>query len=917
MYHFDSDSIDAMLKRKNIRILSLLAFLMLPSLLSAHPLKISSLRILHETEIPKLSLQISETEIRNVLLLQEGDPFDPQKLDQGVSYLKKWGRFSSIHVEKKETPGGVQLTFILKEGLLINNIYIKGTYPFLTNKIQRTLTIHTGELFKPDLMEEQIQKIRNFYERHGYWETQISLIQQINAQNNTINLTFRIQKGNLYRFHTITVHGHTVFPTSYFISKLNPLLAYQPGRFRRKIEDIRKDYISKGYLNARVRIKDLGFDAAEKRVHPILEVIEGKKAALHFRGNSRVSVRTFKSILPLFTQGGYSDYDIESSVKVMTAYYRKLGFKDVQITGEKKDLNEKELLITFLIKEGVQTRVKKISLEGNQEVSSRHIKKNLLTKENTLFERGYYQPRTVEQDFKNLPDILKSYGAPQAQALGQETRFNRFEDKAHVTFTLKEGPLLHLHEVRLEGNHRFTTRQLMHHLKLRNDSIATTEDLNHDKNALTLLYANAGYPYMTVQEKILREEDRTILLYIINEGVEVRIGEILIVGNERSLKKAIKSALLFKKDDLFSYKKVLESERILRRTGSYRSVSIETIGLAEKESTVHLLVKVEEYQKIVLDLGATYNTGTSFNGTLSISHVNLLGTNKRANLTLTGGPFLQSGETILSDPHFLGVPLIASLGSKLARQVRPGFTTVEGSGSFSILKEFTPRLNLLGRYQLIRTFFNNITEPTGLAEENHTTSLISFSVGYDKRDSFADPHNGYVLVGGFDISNKVIASNFNFIQPKGYVAHFVKLFGPFMLMNYVRIEGIQVFGNDTLSRERKLFLGGDYTIRGFEEDSIGPIASDGRPTGGQLLVLETTEIQTRIFKDLKFALFSDNGSLTDNFSQINVDSFRHSAGFGFRYVTPVGPLRLDYGIKLDQKVGESFGRLHFAFGYAF
>lgn len=904
--------------KKYIKSLFLILLLMIPSLLSAQPLKIVSLRIENGTKTPtKSSPQISEAEIRNVILLQEGDPFDSVKLDQAISYLKKWGRFPSVTVEKKETKEGVHLTFFLKEGLLINNIFIRGSYPFLTNRIQRILTIHPGELFNPDLMEEQIKKIRNFYERNGYWETQITFIPSINDKKGTVNLLFKIQKGHLYRLHTITVHGNTIFPTGYFVSKLNPLLAYQPGRFRQKIEEIRKDYRSQGYLNARVRIKDLGINANEKRVHPMLEIIEGKRVIVRFRGNSQVSPRTFKNILPLFTEGGTSDYDIEASLKVMTHYYHKLGFKNVQITSEKKEPNEKEVLLTFFIKEGLQTRVKKIHLEGNHEISSRTLKKNLLTQENTLFEKGYYEPYTVEQDFRNLPDILKSKGATQALALEHETHFNHFGDKAHVTFTLKEGPILRLHEVRFEGNQHFTSKQLLHLLKLRHHSIYNTDTLNSDKNALTLFYANAGYPYMTIQEKIFQEGDYHILSYTLHEGTEVHIGKTLIVGNERSLKSAIEGALLLKKGDRFNYKKILESERLLRRTGSYRSVSIETIGLAEKNPIVHLLVKVEEYRKIVLDLGATYNTGTAFNGTLSLSHVNLLGTNKRANLTVTGGPFLQSGEIILSDPHFVGVPLIASLGSKLVRQVRPGFTTLEGSGSFSILKEFTPQLNLLGRYQLIRTLFNDITDSAGLAEENHTTSLISFSVGYDKRDSFSDPHSGYVLLGGFDISNKIIASNFDFIQPKGYVANFVRLFGPVLLIHYLRIEGIQVFGNDRLSRERKLFLGGDYSLRGFEEDSVGSIASDGRPTGGQFLVLETTEIQTRIFKDFKLALFSDNGSLTDKFSDMNVDSFRHSAGFGLRYTTPVGPLRLDYGIKLDRRASESFGRLHFAFGYSF
>ena len=212
---------------------------------------------------------------------------------------------------------------------------------------------------------------------------------------------------------------------------------------------------------------------------------------------------------------------------------------------------------------------------------------------------------------------------------------------------------------------------------------------------------------------------------------------------------------------------------------------------------------------------------------------------------------------------------------------------------------------------------DQVTDVTGAAERDHTTSKFSFSFNYDRRDSYSDPQKGYVAFAGVDYSNKLIASSFNFLQPKGYFAYYLPLGSRTTLITFVRMEGIKVFGGDQLPRDKKLFLGGDYTVRGFDEDSVGPIGTDGRPAGGQLLISSSSEIQTRLFRNFKLALFLDSGSLTNDFGTVSTASFRHSAGAGLRYVTPIGPLRLDYGFKLDKRVGESVGRLHLAFGYSF
>ncbi len=874
-----------------------------------------------ETRISSITIKngshISEKEIRDILPVREGDLWNDSKKDLIFSLLKKWGRFEKMDLEVHHQGEAVSLDLTLQEGPVISRIDTHGTYPFLSSRIRRLIAVHSGDLYNAQKAEEETKKIRSFYERKGYFGTEVTEKSFPNEKKGTMDLSYKIQKGKRVRMGTITHTGSVLFPHGYFVSKLNPLLFYDPNRLKRNLETIRKDYQKKGFLKARVHLKDLGLDPEKGFVNPVLEITEGKNIRVSFNGNHRVSARTFKKILPLFLEGGTSDYELENSATVIANYYHQLGFQEISVVTQKKEMGNQNLLVTFAIQEGPQTHVKKIRFESLQKVDASKIKKDLLTQENKILRPNYYEPSKITIDFGNLPNLLINQGALEAKVLEPSAKLNGFHDQAEVLFKVEEGPITALSKIVFEGNVHLKDRRLKRQLTLDEGKPFSPQKLEDDKKSIILEYANHGFPYTSVASELLQNGSETTLVFKIQEGTPVSIGEILLVGNERTRKHPLERLLLIKKGDPFSTQKILESEALLRRTGSFRSVNIETIGLEEKLSIVHLIIRMEEYKSLLLDIGGNYDTDKQFTGTISINHINLFGGAKRANLKLTGGGELQKAETLLQDPNFLSSRLETSLGSFIDRQVRPGFQTREAGGSVSVLRDFKRRLTLLGRYEINRTFFTDVTDNTGLPQADHTTSTVSVSANFDQRDSFADPQRGYVIFLGTDFSNKLIASNFNFLQPKGHFVHFLSLGNRLTLMNYIRIEGIKVFDGETLARDKKLFLGGDYSLRGFAQDAVGPIATDGRPGGGLVLIHTTTELQLRLFDHFKGALFLDNGSLTDTLSDMGSSSFRQGAGLGLRYITPIGPLRLDYGFKLDRAAGESPGRLHFAFGYAF
>jgi len=114
----------------------------------------------------------------------------------------------------------------------------------------------------------------------------------------------------------------------------------------------------------------------------------------------------------------------------------------------------------------------------------------------------------------------------------------------------------------------------------------------------------------------------------------------------------------------------------------------------------------------------------------------------------------------------------------------------------------------------------------------------------------------------------------------------------------------------------RFFLGGRSTVRGYANDMLGPKGADGNPTGGNIYALVNSEFRIAIKKGFGVAVFLDAGNVWQLAEDVNSE-LKYTTGIGLRYKTPVGPVSLDYGHKLNKDAGESSGEVHFSFGHAF
>jgi outer membrane protein insertion porin family len=351
--------------------------------------------------------------------------------------------------------------------------------------------------------------------------------------------------------------------------------------------------------------------------------------------------------------------------------------------------------------------------------------------------------------------------------------------------------------------------------------------------------------------------------------------------------------------------------------------------------------------------GAGYNTRDGFRGFLEVSHDNLQGLARR--LSLRGDFNLQPGD--LTPNEYLG-----ALGFREPRLDGTAWTfrsnliaqrSTRSVDQFSLERfalipalerTLLPGLQVGVETQIEQAQVFDLNPEVANFNPQDQGRLQTLSVGpfavYDGRDNPFVPHRGVFDSLRFGVAPGQFGSDIPWLKAFAQHAQYVPLADDLTFVYVLRAGWVHAYQNrDIVPIRERFFLGGRTTVRGFAENSIGPegrafidsngnVVPGGDPLGGDLVLNTNTELRFPLIYGLGGVVFVDGGGVyledttgtpgsCSGCSSVSLHDFRRSAGLGLRYATPVGPVSLDYGFKLDRRAGESVGEVHFAVGMSF
>jgi len=715
----------------------------------------------------------------------------------------------------------------------------------------------------------------------------------------------------------ITVEGNRRVQEAVILGRVQSKLGapFNPGLLS---EDLRSIFGLGFFDDVQMRVED--FEGGVKIVFVVTE--RPFVRDVDFTGNKKLATTTLQEKIDLKLGSVYNPVDVQRAREKLKEYYEEEGYFEAQITPEVEKFADGDVRIAFNINEGRRITIEQIVVVGNNGLTSRQIKRAMVVQERDYFIlRGTVQRQKLEEDVERILALYNDHGYIQARVESHDIVVDRENARVIITINVVEGPQYRVDEVKLTGVTLLPESEVRRQLKFKPGDVFSRTSLRESVNAIADLYSTIGRASadITPRTEQLPAAAKVNVTMEIVEGPVVYVERINISGNLRSEDKILRREVPMVEGDMFTLQKMQRARQRLINLGYFDMVNVTTAPGSDKTKII-VNVEVTEKPTGIFSIGGGYSSADQFVGTIDLSQNNFLGKGYVASLRIRAGAVTQQGIISFTNPWLFDRPLSAGFDIYTTNRV---FTDYNYAST-----GFTPRLSHpfaeywrwhLG-YRISQDHITHIADgvvsPDLLQQKGiHVTSMISGSITRDSRDNIQAPSRGGQLGLSVDVAG--LGGDIRFVKTVASATYFKTIWFGHIISG--RIEGgyIVGWGGAEIPIFERFYLGGPNTLRGWKFRQVSPVDSTGFAIGGTTEVLSNVEYLIPLPFGLRIAGFFDAGNVYGSGTNSIGSIIRSDVGGGVRWLSPFGPLRLDYGVKLDRQKGEDLGAFQFSVGSAF
>jgi outer membrane protein insertion porin family len=909
---------------------------------------------LSKQEISKIDVHISgiqkdsarwESMARDLVPVHVGDRYDPDTILKTITILVESTLFKDIQASDPIWGDqGVELMFRLSPVGRIKDIIVTHAFPIFRKEVVNVMTIYNGDAFSQQKLDKQAPRIIALFKKQGYLDPKVTVSGQKDETDDHFVVHVDVEKGDFLPIKKVVIQGNNRISSARLKLRIKTwkasVLFGSAGRFIQKdldedVKNLITFYRKKGYADVEVTgeaIKDEDAKTIDGKFH----IKEGSLYKIALKGNNQFWDYTLKKEMTLAKDGNENNFALKKSVRNMKKKYAAKGYPGTKIQTKIKETKQGEKPVqdvTLQIEEGYHYIVSKIEVKGNTVIDEKTIKKQMLTRIPGIFSKGSYVPKTLAEDIGTIRALYLKEGYTQTQVQkkikikdggsGKEEKTKSVE----IELMIDEGIRTQMGTVRFNGLKVLTFDDAIGLISLRPGQVYREYMIKNDESVLRKTISERGYPNITVKATPDFNPDRSLanLVFEVDEGPFVRVGQIVYTGNFRTKETILNNEMTLSPQGPLSLTKLLESRRNMMNMTALDSAKFRALGLKEKTGEVDLVVEVEEKKPYFFEIGGGYDTERHFYANTTVGDHNFLGRNLDVQANLEVSQIGYQSNISLTEPRLFASRLAS--GTRVFAEQNEAFNKDFGTRSYGAAQDFYKNFFLdkltanLGFVYEFREQY--LTEERPLTPEEEvlydprTIFVTSPAVIYRTTDSYVSPRKGTFTAFYVDISKGLDNNLDDFVKYRVDTRYYYTPFEPVTFAVRGWYGFIEPYGgNKTIPEDQLFFLGGASTVRGFDENLLR-FNKYGNAVGGREVILGTLEARYDLGLNVELTPFYDIGSVREADGRGGSDDFRASVGIGLRYMTPVGPIGLLYGWKLDPKPNESSGKLNFSMGYAF
>lgn len=630
---------------------------------------------------------------------------------------------------------------------------------------------------------------------------------------------------------------------------------------------------------------------------------------------------------------------LKEDIAAIKAEYERKGLPDAEVNYETVvDAKENKVKLVISVLESKRVKIKNIYVEGNLCFSDAKILSLIKTKKAGFFSSGFFKEEQFNEDMERIKTFYLQNGYLDI-TVDYRMDYN-VEGDIYIRVFIDEGRVYTVGSITFQGNKKFSADELFSSLKIcLVGGVFTYDALKEDVANIQGFYFSKGYIFVQVRELTSLDISscKVDIVYSIIENELAYVDRIEIQGNLKTQDKVIRRELRIKPCDVFDGDKLKRSKERLYNLGFFEEVNYDTTPGSEPDKR-NLIVGVKEAKTGSFSFGGGYSSIDQFVGFVEIEQKNFDWRNWKTftgagqDLKLRGefGSVRQNFELSFTEPWLFDHPISFGFdGYKRSHDkdidLGYGYKETRIGGDLRLGKEFNEFLKGGMTYRIEQVDISNVDDAAAsdLKSEagKNIISSAELSATWDTTDNIFNPMRGLVLSSSYELAGTFLGGDKNYNKVFGLASQYFSLPARSVLQLQARAGIVKAFGDsDKVPIYERFYAGGANTIRGYEERSVGPVdlpTSD--PIGGEALLVMNMEYTIPIIDFIKGAVFMDTGNVWSKVSEFGTGGLKTGVGFGVRVKTPVGPLKLDYGIPLNKQPGKENreGRFHFSMSHGF